>query len=152
MSTVEVKRDCAKWGMKINVGKCRILTPFDRRIYVEEAKDENVKSFIFLGSVEPSLGDDVLRRIALASIAFGRLRKTVWCMRDVFVKLKVRLYNCLILPIAKYPLETLRVEDSGRLEVCEVPCLRALLGVAIINRMRNSHIVIKELSRGVIYG
>ena len=58
------------------------------------------------------------------------------------MNLKVRLYNALILPIAIYASETwtLLDVDKRKLEVFEMRCLRAILGVTILDRMRNDNI------------
>ena len=42
----------------------------------------------------------------IANSAYGRLRKSVWSRRDIPTKLKLRLYNALIQPIAIYGNET----------------------------------------------
>ncbi len=101
-----------------------------------------VDKFTFLGSVVPGTREDIRRRLALASSAFGKLRNTVWNRRDIPRKLKVRIYKCLILPIAIYASETwtLRKEDARRLEVFEMRCLRALMGVTRRDRLRNEYI------------
>ena len=76
----------------------------------------NVESFVFLGSVVATryrnTGEDVLRRIALASTSFGRLQRSVWSRRDVSLRLKIRLLNCLIKPIAIYASETWTLREE----------------------------------------
>ena len=73
---------------------------------------ENVNNFVYLGSSVPDTTNDIERRIALALTAFGRLRKSIWPNRDILLKLKLRLYRALILPIAIYASETWAVTDS----------------------------------------
>ena len=53
----------------------------------------------------------------MASTSFGRLRRSVWRRRDVPLRLKIQMYNCLIRPIAIYASETwtLREEDKRKL-------------------------------------
>ena len=61
---------------------------------------KNVNKFIFLGSFTPGSGLDVDRRIGLVSSAFGRLKRTIFSNKKISIKVKVRLYRALILPIA----------------------------------------------------
>ena len=68
---------------------------------------EVVKKFLLLGSILPDTTDDVKRRIAMASTAFDRLRKNIWCRRDLPNAIKLRLFNSLIVLIVTYASETL---------------------------------------------
>ena len=61
---------------------------------------KNVNKFIFHGSFTPGSGLDVDRRIGLVSSAFGRLKRTIFLNKKISIKVKVRLYRALILPIA----------------------------------------------------
>ena len=90
----------------------------------------------------PDTTKDIERRIALALTAFGRLRKSIWSNRDILLKLKLRLYRALILPIATYASETwdLTVSDEKELLFFEMNCLRSILGVSKLNRIRNEDI------------
>ena len=128
--------------MKLNVSKCKILSQSDDSIQIDGQEVDHVQQFVFLGSVVPDSSTDVTRRIALASSAFGRLHDSIWSRSDISIKLKVRLYNALILPIAIYASETwtLLEVDKRKLEVFEMRCLRAILGVTILDRMRNNYI------------
>ena len=97
---------CLKWGMKINFDKCKVLTSSNDNIVIHGELLENVNNFIYLGSSVPDTTKDIERRIALAPTAFGRLRKSIWSKRDILLKLKLRLYRALILPIATCASET----------------------------------------------
>ena len=72
-ATTELQQACSKWGMKINVDKCKVLTSANDNIAIEGKQLENVDNFAYLGSLVPSVSEDVDRRICLASSAFGRL-------------------------------------------------------------------------------
>ena len=65
LSTAELENACARWGMKTNVDKCKVLSQNNGPIRIEGAIVENVESFVFLGNVVPDTGEDVIRRIAL---------------------------------------------------------------------------------------
>ena len=129
--TEDLEEACKKWGMKINAGKCKIISPTDEQILIEGRSIEHVEQFTFLGSVVPYCTSDISRRIALASSAFGRLRENIWKRKYISANLKVRLYGALILPIATYAAETwtLKAEEIRRLEVFEMRCLRNILGI-----------------------
>ena len=142
LSTSQLENACQKWGMKINGAKCKIISPSDQRIVIDGEEVEHVEEFVFLGSVVPNSAKDVIRRIGLASTAFGRLREAIWKKKSICNALKIRLYNALIVPIATYASETwtLRSSETRRLEVFEMRCLRAILGVTRRERLRNEHI------------
>ena len=138
-STEELEAACRKWGLKINASKCKVMSPDPTcDVHIELEPVENVDNFVFLGSVVPDTSDDVKRRIALASSAFGRLKKQVWSNKEIQNQLKLRLYYALIVPIAIYASETwtLKVEDSRKLTVFENDCLRAMCGKTRIDRSR----------------
>ena len=99
---------------------------------------ETVDNFVFLGSVVPNSSDDVKRRIALASVAFGRLKEKIWNRKDISNCIKIRLYNAFIVPIATYAAETwtLKAEDSRKLTVFENNCLRTLAGKTLRDRIK----------------
>ena len=128
--------------MKINFDKCKVLTSSNDNIVIHGELLENVNNFVYLGSSVPDTTKDIERRIALALTAFGRLRKSIWSNRDILLKLKLRLYRALILPIATYASETwaLTVSDEKKLLVFEMQCLRSIPGVSRFNRIRNEEI------------
>ena len=142
VSTDTLEKACRKWGMKINASKCRIMTEDQRDITLNDTSIDKVDSFVFLGSVVPSVENDVKRRISLAAWSFGRLKGNIWSNQDIPRSLKIRIYKSLILPIALYGAETwtLRKVDQDRLAVFEMRCLRTILGVHLLDRIRNEDI------------
>ena len=142
MSTKELENACKKFGMKINGSKCKILSPCNDEINIDGSAVEHVGEFVFLGSVVPDTSRDVQRRLSLASQAFGRLKNNIWSRKDISKALKARLYRALIIPIATYAAETwaLKVVDMQKLHVWEMRCLRSILGVNILNKIKNDKI------------
>ena len=67
----------------MNQTKCKVLTSETRNIAIDGNSVKNVDNFVFLGSVVPDTVDDVKRRIALASSAFGRLKEKIWRNRSI---------------------------------------------------------------------
>ena len=152
ISSGELEEACRKWGMKINGGKCKIISTSTDSIKIDGKNVDHVEEFVFLGSVVPDTSADVMRRIALAASAFGRLRKVIWDRHDISNHLKIRLYNALILPIATYASETwtLKSEDTRKLTVFEMRCLRSILGTTIADRIRNTYIITRSGIRHTI--
>ena len=100
LATDQLQKACKMYGMKINSERCKVISDSTSNLTIENKEIEIVKEFKFLGSLVPNSPDDVKRRITFANSAFGRLKKRVWSRREISVKLKLRPYNALILPIA----------------------------------------------------
>ena len=152
ISSGELEEACRKWGMKINRGKCKIISTSTDSIKIDGKNVDHVEEFVFLGSVVPDTSADVMRRIALAASAFGRLQKVIWDRHDISNHLKICLYNALILPIATYASETwtLKSEDTRKLTVFEMRCLRSILGTTLADRIRNTDIITRSGIRHTI--
>ena len=73
ISSGELEEACIKWGMKINGGKCKVISTSTDIIKIDGKNVDHVEEFVFLGSVVPDTSADAMRRIALAASAFGRL-------------------------------------------------------------------------------
>ena len=106
LSKKQLENSCKKFGMKINAEKSKLLTEDPGDILLDGTALEKMDGFVLLGSQVPSTSDDVKRRIALASAAFGKMKDTIWSCKDIERNIKVRLFNALILPIATYASET----------------------------------------------
>ena len=141
-TTTQLEMSCSRWGMKINPTKCKVMSSDTRDITINNTVAEKVDEFVFLGSSVPSVEADVKRRTRLASWAFGRLKNTIWSNQGISRSLKIRIYKALILPIATYGSETwtLRQADKYRLETFEMRCLRIILGVRLMDKVRNEEI------------
>ena len=142
LSTSELETACSKWGMKINASMCKTISDSPVPIQINNGDVENVSDFVFLGSNVPGTTNDIKRRLGPASASFGRLKNKIWQNRDVSLELKMRLYNALIVPIATYASETwtLNKSDTQMLHVFEMRCFRALLGLTLLDRVRNNTI------------
>ena len=82
--------------MKINVGKCKIISNDQRDIMIEGSPVGKVTEFTFLGGVIPGSESDVKRQLMLASSAFGRLKENIWSRKDIGRNLKIiqRKFQC----------------------------------------------------------
>ena len=137
LSTDQLLSACQKYGMKVNVSKCKVISLHPNPVIICNNAVESVEEFTFLGSVVPTTSSDIRRRVALANSAFGRLKKNVWSRKDVSTSLKLRLYKALVLPIAIYGSETwcMTQRDSEKLSVFENNCVRSILGVKLKDKI-----------------
>ena len=71
ISTQELEASCKKWGMKINLDKCKIISVDDSNILIDGEVVKKVKEFVFLESVVLGSAQDVNRRIRLAMSGYG---------------------------------------------------------------------------------
>ena len=133
LATDQLQEAFKKYGMKINTEKCKVISDSTTNLTIENEEIEILKGFKFLGSLVPNSSSDVKGRIALANSTFGIFKKSVWSRRDISVKLKLRLYSALILPIAIYGSETwsLTQLDTKKLSVFENNCLTAILNIRL---------------------
>ena len=114
----------------------------ERHITLNDAVIDKVDDFVFLGSNVPSVVADVKRRTRLAAWAFGRIKNAIWTNQDITRSLKVRICRALILPIAIYRAEswTLRQAGKRQLDTFEMRCLRVILSVNLMDKIRNEEI------------
>ena len=60
ISSGELEEACRKWGMKINGGKCKIISISTDSIKIDGKNVDHVEEFVFLGSVVPDTSSDVM--------------------------------------------------------------------------------------------
>ena len=121
-------------GLKINPCKTKTLRINHRctdYIRIEGEKVEDVKSFVYLGSVLDKLGGteaDIKRRLALARIAFTSLQN-IWRSGRFSQKTKLRILNSNVLSVLLYGAEMWRVTttDLNKVDVFHHTCLRRVL-------------------------
>ena len=67
---------------------------------------------------------------------------SIWTAKNISIKTKMQLYQTLILSILLYGAETwtTKKEDENRLNVFEMSCLRRIIGVSRLDKIRNTHI------------
>ena len=105
---------------------------------------EEVESFKYLGSHiarDGGVGVEVSSRVKEASKCLGGM-KSVMRNRYLGMEAKRRLYEGVIVPTALYGAETWNVkeEDRYRLNVMEMRCLRSMVGVSRVDRVRNEEV------------
>ena len=138
----------SSFGMIINVSKTKAMCcsrkPQDTvkpDLKINGESIQWVDEFPYLGSLitsDNSLSKDIKRRLALASSSFKALMP-IWRSKDLSLRLKTRLFDTLIIPIAIYSCETwtLKVDDNRRLAAFETKCLRRIAGITYLDRISN---------------
>ena len=147
-----VAEESAKMGMKINLDKTetQFIGKGEKNISVKlEGKDlRQVKDFVYLGGTINNYdmtGQDIKRRIGIAYGAMQKLGK-LWRSREITCKTKLKVYDILIRSIVLYNAETwtLKVENTRRLQVFEMACLRRIMGISKRQHVRNTDIILRS--------
>lgn len=133
------------YGLKINIKKTEVQVisrhPHPVNININNTKLAQVEKFVYLGGTITQSGsctEDVQHRIGKALGAFQALNK-IWESKDIRCATKIELYKVMIVSILLYGAETwtLRKTDESKLHTFEMNCLRKILGVTRLDRIRN---------------
>uniref|UniRef100_H3A9V8 Reverse transcriptase domain-containing protein n=1 Tax=Latimeria chalumnae TaxID=7897 RepID=H3A9V8_LATCH len=124
-----------KFGLQINIKKTKVMS------FGKHQEDLEVGKFAYLGGLvleNGSCEEDIKRRIGLASAAFGRLSR-IWKVKNILVKMKVRVYEAMVIPILLYGSEywSMRKVDEQKILTTEMSWLRGILGVSRMQRIKN---------------
>ena len=103
---------------------------------------KQVEEFTYLGSVITSDGkfvQDIERRRAGATRAFGMLRRRLWGRREISLKVKMKIFNAVVLPVLMYGATSwaLTRTEERRLDAFEMGMLRSIVGVRWDDFVRN---------------
>ena len=132
---------CTNFGFTINTGKTEVMyQPAPGKQYQEPTVIVNgqklaaVDKFTYLGSTlsrSVHIDDETDARIAKASVAFGRLRSSVWERKGVSLSTKLSVYRAIVLNTLLYACETWTVyqRHAKKLNRFHLNCLRKLLKV-----------------------
>ena len=106
---------------------------------------KRVEEFTYLGSIITSDGksiQDIERRRAGATRAFGTLRKRMWGRREISLKVKMKVFNALVIPVLLYGATAwaLTKTEERRLDAFEMGMLRSILGIRWDDFIRNDDI------------
>jgi hypothetical protein len=137
-------------GLKLSVKKTKVLVlgaeaPAEF-VLGDGTKLEVVKSFTYLGSgIEDSGGGaqgDVKRRLDMAAGAFNELKKGLWSRKEVSIKTKLAVFNSVVVNRLLYAAETwpLTAADLRRLDSFHTYCLRRILRVSYLDKLRNEEV------------
>ena len=135
-------------GLKININKTEVQNiskePKHIHIMIDGKELTQVDNFTYLGGIisqDGSNSQDIKQRIGKAMGAVQKLHN-IWNSTNIRVSTKTELYRVLILSILLYGAETwtLKKEDENRLLVFEMACLRKILGITRMDKVRNTTI------------
>ena len=106
---------------------------------------KTVEEFTHLGSVIVSNGNftqDIGRRRAGATRAFGMLRRWLWGRKEISQKVKMKIFNTVVLPVLPYGATAwaLTRTEERRLDTFEMGMLRSIAGVRWDAFIRNKEI------------
>ena len=132
---------CINFGLTISTKKTEVLhQPSPQAVYIQPSITVNgqllnaVDKFTYLGSTlsrHVVIDEEVNLRIAKASTAFGRLRKTVWERDGLSLETKLKVYRSAVLTSLLYASETWTVysRHAKQLNRFHLNCLRKLLHI-----------------------
>ena len=111
-------------------------------INIRNQKIENTDEFNYLEcyvSKDQTQRKDIETRVSKASNAFNSLRQIVWYRKCISIQAKIRIFRASVLPVLLYGSElwSLTVAEEERLKTFYMRCLRTIIGVTIVDRMKN---------------
>jgi hypothetical protein len=143
-----IHRSSQKHGLEISKEKTNVLlVAKDARTVVIKIDNDTLKQvshFKYLGTEvteQNSSSLDIKCRLAQALAGLSNLR-TVWQNNRVTLTTKLRLLDCLVLPIALYGCEawTLTKSDSNKISAFGMKCLRGVLNITWRDHITNQDV------------
>jgi len=115
-----------------------------KTIQAEGGEIESVEEFCYLGSVvsRDSSGEKKIKiRPGMANATFGRL-SNVWKSKSLKLKVKIRLYESLVLATLRYGSETwsMTLTNSKKLKAAHHKYLRRIVGITWKQRITNEEL------------
>ncbi|KAE9546243.1 hypothetical protein FO519_010545, partial [Halicephalobus sp. NKZ332] len=154
--TNALKTEAEKIGLRINSDKSKIMT-INRltkaKITTDSQTIQEVENFKYLGSFLSKEGgtvEDVKHRLSRATALFQKMRQ-IWRAKSMNIKIKLRLFNTIILPTATYASETWKFSKkvAQKLDVFQQRCLRKILGISYLSRTTNEEVLNRSNSRSL---
>ena len=140
----EISETKTEWMIVSTKDEQIVKERIEEGLLLREKNLQHVNCFKYLGTTLTDNCDsakDIKIRTATALKVMSEL-DNIWRNKHVKRETKMRLYRSLIVPIALYGCETwtLRSAEEKRLLVFEMAALRKILGVHIMDKMRNEDI------------
>ena len=132
---------CDNFGLTISTKKTEVMyqpapghQDQEPNISVKGQRLPAVEHFTYLGSTlsrSANIDQEVNTRIAKASCAFGRLRKTVWERRGISQHTRIKVYKAVVLTTLLYGCETWTIyrRHEKQLQQLHLRCLRSILNI-----------------------
>ena len=130
---------CKMWGITVNTNKTKYMAfkrggkigKLDRWSY-ENCLLETVNKFKYLGFILSSSGKFAQSILSIADqgrIALFNMKSSINSYADLDVKTKLKLFNCLILPILENACEVWGYCQADKLDTLYLGFLKSVLGV-----------------------
>ena len=156
MKTTKLVEESERLGLKVNVGKTKVLrinARNEEKIYLKGEEIENVTSFIYLGAtVTPEGGRmaDMKNRLSKARNTFTRLKK-IWSINNIRRKTKLHLYKLLVLPVLLYGRKKFKINKgyNKMIDTFHNKCLRKIMKITWEDRVRNEDLLIRTKMRPI---
>ena len=153
--TDKLKESAGRVGLRISDTKTKIQKflnlPDDSDIVLNNTPLEDVDSFQYLGSTVSRSGDidrEITSRIGKGSAVFRSMQR-VWSSKSFSRKIKLRLYNSIVLKTVLHACETWKSTKKiqCQLDVFHMRCLRRILNISLRDRITNETILRMANSR-----
>ena len=113
-------------------------------IKIDKEPLEQVQHFQYLGSyisIDGTNTEDIKNRSGKATSTFQRMEK-IWKSKSIKQKIKFKLCNTTVLPIALYASETWKTnqKDFKKLGSFHLRCIRKILGITYKDRVTNDKV------------
>ena len=142
---------CAKYGMKINEEKTKVLSVGDDRSEQHHIKLggrvlKEVESFSYLGSEigqSEKTDREVTTRLKEASTVYQMWRRKVFKNRSLSKTTKLKVFRTCVMPVLLYGAETWTVtqEEIRKLKTFQMRCILDILGFTLWDRRRNEDLL-----------
>ena len=140
-------RSGAQNGLNISIKKTKAMTvgAVPCPIKIADSILDNVDRFTYLGSEVDSEGGvtrEVTRRIGMALAGFNLLMRPLWKRREITIATKMRMFRAFVLSRLLYGGETWAPSavDLSRLEACQTYCLRRMLRLSWMDKVKNDEV------------
>jgi len=146
--TDNVEDEARKVGLHINTQKTKLVKigkiEGTNPVQAGGGQVEEVEQFCYLGSVitnDSSCDKEIKTRMGKANSTFGRLLN-IWRNKRLNVKVKVRLYDSLVLSTLRYGAETwsMTAANMRKLEAAHHKWLRRILGITWKDMVTNEEV------------
>jgi len=153
---------CDNFGFTISSKKTEVMyqpaprIPYQEpNITVKGQRLQVVENFTCLGSTlsrSANIDAEVNNRIAKASSAFGRLKKTIWERIGISQGNKIKVYRAVVLTTLLYGCETWTINrrHEKQLQQFHLRCLRSIFKIRWQDRIPNIEVLERAELPGVI--
>jgi len=146
--TRRLSTEGSKVGLKISDEKTKsmhVMSRDNNTLSIQNHQIEDVDEFTYLGSVITTGGgadQDIKQRLGKAMGVFRKLQR-IWSMTSISRRIKLQLYNTIVLPTALYASETWKstAAISKKLDVFHQKCLRRILKITYHDRITNEEVL-----------